>query len=51
VPVATAPNVAGCPTATVWFAGCVVIAGGAGSTVRVAGAVVVDPSAFDIVAV
>jgi hypothetical protein len=41
-------NVAVCPAVTVWFAGCVVIAGatGAGFTVSVAAALVTVPAVF-----
>jgi hypothetical protein len=46
VPVATTVNVAVCPAVTVWFAGCVVIAGatGAAFTVSVAAVLVAAPA-------
>jgi hypothetical protein len=46
VPVATTVNVAVCPAVTVWFAGCVVIAGatGAAFTVSVAALLVAVPA-------
>jgi hypothetical protein len=48
VPVAVTVNVAVCPAVTVWFAGCVVIAGatGAGFTVSVAALLVTVPAVF-----
>jgi len=46
VPLATTVNVAVCPAVTVWFTGCVVIAGatGAGFTVNVAPLLVAVPA-------
>jgi hypothetical protein len=48
VPVATTVNVAVCPAVTVWFAGCVVIAGatGAAFTVSIAALLVAVPAVF-----
>jgi hypothetical protein len=48
VPLATTVKLAVCPAVTVWFTGCVVIAGatGAGFTVSVAAALVTVPAVF-----
>ena len=45
-PVAVAVKVAVCPAVTVWFVGCVLIAGGVAFTVSVAAAVVAAPAEF-----